>query len=152
MGLLLGGFAFLSACDQPLLYEKINNISGSNWNSRDTLQYSLEIPDNTTGYYLIATVRHTHMYAFRNVWIKLGLKSPGQDSTVYTDFNLPLASAENWLGTGMNDVYERRVRLFTNPVRFNKKGKALFTLQHIMREDPLENLLQVGLRLEPVSR
>lgn len=149
---LSGGLMLHSACDQPLLYEKIVNIPGGSWKSRDTLRFSLEIPDTTTGYYLIATVRHTHMYAYRNVWIKLGLNPPTQDSTVYTDFNLPLATAESWLGTGMNDVYERRVRLFTNPVRFNKTGTALFTISHIMREDPLDNVLQVALRLEPVRR
>jgi hypothetical protein len=50
----------------------------------------------------------------------------------------------------MNDVYERRVRLFGQAVRFGRSGQALFTLQHIMREDPLPGVLQAGIRIEPV--
>ncbi len=152
LGFFLAGLTLLAACNQPFLYEKLSNIPGASWRSKDTLHFTLEIPEDTTAYYLIATIRHTSKYEFRNVWIKLGLKAPGQDSAVFTDFNLPLATAENWSGTGMNDVYERRVRLFKNPVRFAKKGTAVFTLQHIMREDPLNNVLQAGLRLEPVRR
>jgi len=152
LGLVLIGLLLLAACNQPFLYERQSNIPGASWRSLDTLQFKLEIPDDTSSYYLVATIRHTHQYEFRNVWIKLGLKAPGQDSTVFTDFNLPLATTDNWLGTGMDDVYERRVRLFQNPVRFNKKGTVTFTLQQIMREDPLQHILQAGLRLEPVRR
>jgi gliding motility-associated lipoprotein GldH len=75
---------------------------------------------------------------------------PGSDSMTMQDFNIPLANNEQWLGAGMNDVYERRVRLFGNPVRFPATGTVQFTLNHIMREDPLPGILQAGIRIEPV--
>lgn len=76
---------------------------------------------------------------------------PGSDSVTYQDFELPLADTEKWLGSGLNDVYDRRVRLFGVPQRFTAKGTVIFTLQHIMRDDPLTGVLQAGIRLEPAG-
>jgi gliding motility-associated lipoprotein GldH len=149
--LFLGLFSclFFSACKQASLYERLKNIPSAAWKSGEKLDFSIEIPDSTQSYYILVTIRHTHEYAYRNVWVKLGLQQPGTDSIVYSDFDLPLANNERWLGVGMDDVYERRIRLFGKPVRFTSTGTAKFTLQQIMRDDPLKHILQAGIRVEP---
>ena len=55
-----------------------------------------------------------------------------------------------WLGTGMDDIYDQRIPLNTKPIHF-KKGLYKFELSHTMREDPLENILSTGIRVEKVK-
>ena len=143
-------FLAASSCRSIELYERQKNISEGKWERDEKLLYAIEIPDSAADYYIYASIRHTAIYPFRNIWIRMGLQVPGSDSISYQDFNIPLANTEQWLGAGMNDVYERRVRLFGEPVRFGRSGNAVFSLQHIMREDPLPGVLQAGIRIEPV--
>ena len=146
LAMLLG----LSGCREIALYEQLVNVPGGEWKRERKLNFGIEIADTSVHYNLYATIRHTTLYPYRNIWIRVGLQQPGSDSVTYQDFELPLASNDAWLGTGMNDVYERRVRLFGTPIKFENPGRLNFSLQHIMREDPLPAVLQVGLRVEPV--
>lgn len=54
---------------------------------------------------------------------------------------------KGWLGTGMSDVFEQRVRITRFPIQL-QKGEYVFVLGQIMREDPLQGILQAGLRVE----
>jgi hypothetical protein len=55
-----------------------------------------------------------------------------------------------WLGTGMNDIYDHRVLINTTPVKL-PMGVFNVSLQQIMREDPLQNILTTGIRVEKVK-
>jgi gliding motility-associated lipoprotein GldH len=144
---LLTGF---ESCRQKGLYERLQNVPGGEWQAGEKLSYSLEVEDTTAGYNFFVSIRHTNLYPYRNIWIRLGLTMPGADSATFQVFELPLADNEKWLGTGMNDVFDRRVKLFAEPQHFSRPGKVVFTLQHIMRDDPLPGVLQAGMRIEPV--
>ena len=48
----------------------------------------------------------------------------------------------------MDDIFEHRIRITQTPFRFQKAGEYQFRLQQIMREDPLQHVLNVGLRVE----
>lgn len=148
---LAGIFTGFFSCKQTGLYERLQNIPGAEWKSGEKLSFPLEVKDTGAGYNFYTTIRHTNLYPYRNIWIRLGLKMPGADTVTYQDFELPLADNEKWLGTGLNDVYDRRVRLFGVPQHFSKAGTVVFTLQQIMRDDPLPGVLQAGIRIEPVQ-
>lgn len=140
----------LSSCTQNDLYEKLNNISGGAWARADVQRYELDISDSTRPYHIFVVIRHQHNYAYRNLWVNLGMQSPGDSAMTTQPFELQLAAADKWLGTGMADVYERRILLFPRPVQFPRTGKIIFTLQQNMRVDPLPGILQAGIRVEPV--
>ena len=64
-------------------------------------------------------------------------------------YEIPLATNEKgWLGTGMDDIYEQRLPL-TGAIKF-KAGVNKFMLENIMREDPLKQVLNVGIRVEKI--
>jgi hypothetical protein len=46
----------------------------------------------------------------------------------------------------MDDIYEHRIQL--GAPQTLKAGTYIFTVEQIMREDPLEHVLDVGLRIE----
>lgn len=82
--------------------------------------------------------------------MNVSVQSPG-DSARINRINLTLANDEKgWLGKGMDDIFEHRILLENVPRRFTKSGTYNFILQQIMREDPLDHVMNVGIRLEKV--
>jgi gliding motility-associated lipoprotein GldH len=93
-------------------------------------------------------LRHTDAYRYNNLWLNVGTQAPG-DKTRFNKFELVLGTdATGWQGTGMDDIWEVRKLITNGPVRFNKAGNYRFTLAQIMRENPLPNIMSVGIRVE----
>ena len=140
----------LTSCGTIDLYEKLVSIPKNKWRSTYKPSFTFEIKDTTTPYQLYVLIRHNEKYNYNNIWLNLYTKSP--DNTVSkVPYELPLASNEKgWLGTGMDDLYEHRIALtpLNRQFYFNKAGNYTFSLEHIMREDPLENVMNIGLRIE----
>lgn len=93
-------------------------------------------------------VRHTDAFNYNNLWVKIRSKGPGDSTASTQQFDLPLANQNKWTGTGMDDIFEHRILLSKKPIRFPRSGQYEFTLEHIMRENPLEDIMNVGIRLE----
>ncbi len=54
-------------------------------------------------------------------------------------------------GQGMDDIFELRKNIIAGPVPFKKPGTYTFSIAQIMRENPLKNILNVGIRVEKVQ-
>ena len=135
----------LSSCTKIDLYEKDITIPGFRWKSNFQPEFTFTIKDTTSPYQLFLVLRHTEKYNFNNIWITLYSQPPG-DTLHKASFELQLANNEKWLASGMDDIYEHRIKL-TDP-QYLKPGVYRFRMQQIMREDPLENVMNVGLRVE----
>jgi len=135
----------LASCTSIDLYEKNVTIPGFKWKSSYKPEFTFEIRDTSVRYQLFLVLRHTEKYNYNNIWINLYSQPPG-DTLHKASFELQLATNEKWLGTGMDDIYEHRVKL-TDPQYF-KAGIYHFKVEQIMREDPLENVMNVGIRVE----
>ncbi len=137
---------FFTSCTTIDLFEKNVAIPQHTWSSHFKPQFKFNITDTSTTYQLYLILRHTEKYSFNNIWINLYSKPPG-DTAHKASFELPLATNEKgWLGSSMDDIYEHRIKL-TNPIRM-KAGEYNFSIEQIMREDPLLNVMNVGLRVE----
>jgi gliding motility-associated lipoprotein GldH len=138
--------AFLfTSCTSIDIYEKDVTIPGFKWQSSFKPEFTFTIKDTTVPYQLFLVLRHNERYNYNNIWINLYSQPPG-DTMHKASFELPLATNEKWLGTGMDDIYEHRIKL-TN-AQYLKAGEYHFKIEQIMREDPLENVMNVGLRVE----
>ena len=83
--------------------------------------------------------------------MNLYTRGPGDRFAAKVAYELPLATNDKgWLGSGMDDIYEHRIALtpINNEFYFKKPGDYSFALEQIMREDPLSNVLNIGLRIE----
>lgn len=142
---------YLFSCQTIDLYEKTANIPGHKWSSSFKPTFHFTIKDTAAPYQLYITMRHRDRYNYNNIYIKLTTQQPGQDSTQSARYDLKLGSDETgWLGSGMDDIYEHLIPLTPagTPFYFRKPGEYSFTIEQVMREDPLENVLNVGLRIE----
>lgn len=138
------------SCTTIDLYEKVVPIPQHKWNTKYKPSFSFTIKDTTAAYQLFIILRHNEKYNYNNIWLNLTAKSP-VDSIQKFMVELPLATNEKgWLGSGMDDIYEHRIGLTLDPSKFNfnAPGTYTFTIEHIMREDPLENVMNIGVRLE----
>jgi len=139
------------SCTSIDLYEKTATIPGHAWKHSYQPSFTFTIKDTAVPYQLFLILRHTDQYNFNNIYINLVTRQPGQDSTQTVRYDLRLGTDnEGWLGSGMDDIYEHRIPL--TPVGgqfyFKKAGEYNFRIEQIMREDPLNNVLDVGLRVE----
>lgn len=76
------------------------------------------------------------------------VKEPGSQQWKIGQYDLLLATNDKgWLGTGMDDIFENRI-LVQQQTKFLKPGKYEYSVQQIMREDPLPEIMNVGLRIE----
>lgn len=132
-------------------YEKQATIPSQEWFYTDVPKFTFHIDDTTSLYNVYVILRHTDLYKYNNIWLKVGLKTPA-DSFNYQKVNLVLASdSKGWEGTGMDDIYEVRKSISAAPFSFKTAGDYTFSIAQIMRENPLKNILNVGLRVEKVK-
>jgi gliding motility-associated lipoprotein GldH len=153
---LLSTFAIflLTACKQNELYERMEPVPGGEWKSNFQPSFTFNISDTTALYNVYITVRHTNNFPYNNLWVESSLQLPG-DTLLKQKLDLQLASPEGWVGMGMDDIFEARIKVTPRPSSFPRNGPVTFTLKQIMRQDPLPGVLQVGMRIEkdrPVVR
>lgn len=148
---LLVGYLFLfSACTPPVnTFEKNIPIPAHAWSSSFKPQITFNITDSTASYAMYVVVRHTDAYRFKNIWINVTTQPPTGE-THSQSLDLKLATDEKgWLGRGMDDIFEHRILIM--PAQRLHAGAYQFTLENIMREDPLQHVMNVGIRLEKAN-
>ena len=137
----------LAACTTVDLYEKSVSIPGHSWKSSYQPSFTFTIKDTSTPYQLYFVIRHNDKYSFNNIYVNLHIKLPGSDSARTIRRDLALATDEKgWLASGMDDIYEHRIKL--GEPELLKAGDYTFRIEQIMRENPLKNVLNAGIRIE----
>lgn len=137
----------LSSCQSIDLYERVVNIPHQEWKSNFKPQFNFTIKDTQSRYDVYVIIRHSEKYEFNNIWVSLTYQLKGQQP-VTGQYELPLANNDGWLGIGMDDLYEHRIRVTPSNGIALRAGEYSFAIGQIMRKDPLENVLNVGLRIE----
>ena len=144
-------FSMLSCEPKPGIFEKNIAIPGHEWSNQFQPKISFQIEDTLSRYRIFIVLRHSDAYRYKNIWMNIGVQPPG-DSIFINRRNLILANdSKGWLGAGMDDIYEHRILLDPQPYKFPKKGLYQFSLQQIMRDDPLQYVMNAGIRIEKVT-
>lgn len=136
-----------SACTSNGVYERMSFFKSHEWNSREKQTFTFEVTDTTALYRLYLVLRHTDAYRWKNIWVNIELKAP--DTTYILKREFTLADNEKWFGTTVDDIVDQRIPFEKSnaPVPL-RKGTYTFTLQHVMREDPLQHVMNAGVRIE----
>jgi gliding motility-associated lipoprotein GldH len=130
------------------IFEKNLNLPDHQWPSAIKPDIAFTISDTVSLYNVYIVIRHTDAYHFNNMYVRATVREPGSDKPKSGDYDLQLATnARGWTGTAMDDIYDARL-LIQPKTRFSKSGTYHITLEQLMREDPLKNVLSAGLRVE----
>ena len=147
--LFLASCLLIISCTTVDVFEKNIAIPGHEWRSSFKPEIVFDIKDSIAEYNIFAVVRHSDAYRYKNLWMNVYIEPPG-DTIRKQQLDLQLATDDKgWLGSGMDDLYEHRVNITAAPVHL-KAGAYHFRLENIMREDPLEHVMNVGIRVEKV--
>ncbi len=143
---------FFGSCVSIDEFEKNAKIPSQQWYYKNVPEFTFHVSDTIALYNIYLTLRHTDKYNYNNIWLRLGITRPG-DSATFQNANLILANdATGWEGSGLNDIFEVRKLISRGPVPFNRPGDYTISVAHIMRENPLENILNVGIRIEKAAK
>ena len=121
-----------------------------NWSSKEQPSFKFSITDTTHLYNVFFVIRHEDAYNYNNIWVVLKMKGPADSVTIRREFVLG-SSEKGWLGSGIDDIFEHRIPFNTKPAAL-AKGTYTFTIQQDMREDPLDHILNAGIRVEKAQQ
>lgn len=144
---LLSVTTLLYSCEQVAVFEKNVVFPKDEWSRKFESTGSFQIADTISAYNIYVVLRHRDSYNYNNIWVDLGLQSPG-DSMYRQKINLTLGNDAGWEGSGMNDIWEVRKLITTQPRRFKRAGTYNFAIRQIMRDDPLTGIMSAGLRIQ----
>jgi gliding motility-associated lipoprotein GldH len=138
---------FIQSCTTVDVFEKNITIPDHEWSSNFKPEIQFDITDTVSLYNIYTVIRHTDAYRYKNIWVNIYTQAPA-DSIKKQKLDLKLATDDKgWLGSGMDDIFEHRIQITDQPVSL-KAGTYKFRLENIMREDPLEHVMNVGIRVE----
>jgi gliding motility-associated lipoprotein GldH len=136
------------SCNTIDVFEKDITIPDHEWSSSFKPEISFEINDTSSLYNIYVVVRHSDAYRYNNIWMNLYTKIPN-DTLRRQRLDLRLATDDRgWLGSGMDDIFEHRILITNAPQQLTRKGLYTFRLENIMREEPLQHVMNVGIRVE----
>ena len=142
---------WLSACATIEVFEKNTTIPQRKWQYNFRPNFEFTITDTVSQYNLLIVLRHTDAYRYNNIWLDVGTQT-ATDSMRNQRFDLQLGTdAKGWEGAGMDDIWEVRKSVTNGPFKFKKKGVYKFSIAQVMRENPLTEIISVGVRVEKVK-
>src|SRR5580692_3454360 len=148
--LIIAACLLWTSCSLPSdVFEKDVTLPGQEWQStyRPTFSFDISGEDTANRYNIYLVLRHTDAYNYNNIWIRGSVKQPGDSAIRSQRYDLSLAdNQKGWTGSGMDDIYEHRIEI-QHSTKFDHPGTYSFTLEQIMREDPLKHVLNIGVRI-----
>jgi gliding motility-associated lipoprotein GldH len=147
----------LASCNPSPYFQREDSIPQNAWAYNNRLDYKFDITDSTVYYMPYLLLRHTEAYPFRNMWVWMYMKRPGENTFKKIRLNIPMAQADGkWLGRSIGDIIEQRLVIpdAGDSMQIYKKGSYEIMFEQNMRVNPLPELLNIGLRVEktPVPR
>ena len=130
-----------------MVYEENMPINTYQWDVTDTLRFNVYIEDTQSKYDLSLNVRHRDVYDFMNLYVKILTRFP--DGKLSSDvISLPLCDETGkWLGKCSGDICFAKV-ILQKKMYFKSKGTYTFFINQEMRQERLQNILDIGLKVE----
>lgn len=147
LGLLVLAIAFLSGCDPNRVFEEYTPIPDQSWAADNSINYEFAVTDTLTPHNFYVNVRNTGAYRYSNLYVFFDIEFPNGKTSRDT-IECPLADKTGrWLGSGTGQLKDNQFLIKYN-MRFPLTGTYKFGIEQAMRVDPLEEISDVGLRLE----
>jgi len=138
---------FLISCDRNRVFEENVRIPDAVWNKDSLAKFELEIKDTTSAHNFYINVRNSGAYKYRNLFLFINTYYPNGKRSRDTIECILADELGKWLGRGSGDIWDNQI-LFKKGARFPLSGNYKFTFEQAMREDQLNEIMDVGLRIE----
>lgn len=138
-----------ASCNDPnAVLDQNTRIDNRNWAYVNKIKYDVDIEDPTVAYNLCLNLRVTADYKYSNLFTLIGEGRRETHKLHYTRYEFKLAAPDGeWLGQGSGNLYSYQIPFKTN-YYFPGKGVYHFEIEQNMRNNPLHEVSDVGLRVE----
>lgn len=135
------------ACDSNRVFEENVAIPDKVWNADNKIKFEVDILDTLAPHNFYVNVRNTGAYRYSNLYVFLHIKFPNGKFS-HDTIECPLADKTGkWYGSGTGQIKDNQVLVKYN-MRFPLEGRYEFEIEQAMREEELEEITDVGFRLE----
>jgi gliding motility-associated lipoprotein GldH len=141
--LLLGG------CDTSNVADINHTMPARNWSYADKVKVVVDITDSNKAYNIYFKLRHTSDYRYSNIFVLLNLKTAQKKRDRRYEFKLAQADGA-WNGSGSGNLYSYTFPLLSN-FKFPAPGKYELELEQNMRDNPLTEISDVGIKVAVVN-
>lgn len=139
----------LAACafNRHTVYYSYFHTPDRGWGKSDTLYFDVNISDSLSAYKLWIEIRNDNSYPYKNLY--LFVSNNTKDSTIFATDTIKYVVAEEsgkWIGTGFGTLHQsgQPIGEFV-PLH---PGKYIFKVVHGMKDQLLQGISDVGLRIE----
>ena len=148
--LILSSLCLSSCQDANLVADTNKAINNRTWSYINKIRVPVTIEDEKANYNIYVNLRHTSDYKYSNIFLLIGTQAPGGKMVKERkEFKLALPDGQ-WLGKGSGDLYVYQLP-YKQKVKFDRKGQYVFEIEQNMRDNPLKEVTDVGLRVEKAS-
>ncbi|SDJ78226.1 gliding motility-associated lipoprotein GldH [Catalinimonas alkaloidigena] len=147
--LVLCAWLALGACDPSRVYEENQEIPDYLWYEDSLAVFEFEIPDASQPYNLYYNVRNSLNYPYYNLYVTYYLEdSTGKEiaSRLQEMVLMDPRTGEPY-GSGLGDIFDHQI-LALPGFTFPYAGPYTLKIKQYMRENPLPEVMSVGLRIE----
>lgn len=149
-GLALCVLFLLNACHTDTRYHVYQAVSGEEgWDKSDSLAFHLPVGLSSGEYRMEIGLRHTGEYSYRDIWLSV-TQSEGDSIPPRTDtLHIYLTDEKgHWVQSGAMGGLYQHVYVSDKPVIFSTDSiDRIFRITHLMRQNPLPGISDVGIRL-----
>jgi gliding motility-associated lipoprotein GldH len=122
-------------------------IVNHNWGYVNNIKYNVKVDNDRQLYNLYFNLRVTGDYKYANLFVLLHTSGPKMKPAVVR-YELHLAEKTGeWLGSGSGNLYSFQIP-FLKGYRFPAAGTYHFEIEQNMRDNPLHEVSDVGMRVE----
>ena len=138
-------FAFYGCSDEGAVIDNNTALPNKTWAYNNRIGNSFKIDDPNTLYNFYINLRVTGNYKYSNMFVLI--TDPVKKNAV-SRYELKLARPDGqWLGKGSGNLYSFRIP-FKLKYKFPAAGSYHIRIEQNMRDNPLHEVSDVGLRVE----
>lgn len=143
------GFAALQSCDDKTLMKENYNIKDGKWFVKDAPVFSFEVLDTLSSYNVFYNVRNNSSYPYYNLYLTHYLYD-AKNKVIHQKLDeliLSDATTGKPTGDGLGDINDHKVLAFKD-FKFPHKGQYKIQVRQYMRQNPLPDVVSVGITIE----
>lgn len=140
-----------SGCDTNNVIDNNISMPSRNWSYANKVTAVVDITDAGKTYNVYFKLRHTADYGYSNIFVLFHLRESGQKKQSRR-YEYRLAQPDGqWNGSGSSNLYTYTLPLLTN-YKFPKAGKYELEVEQNMRDNPLKEISDAGIKVSALSK
>ena len=151
--ILIMSLALLTGCNTNTVYSEYEDLEDGKWYINHAPAFTFRIEDASQPYNIYYNLRNAISYPYYNLYLTRYLNdSTGRTIESRLDELLLMdAKTGEPNGDGLGDIFDHKVLIKQN-YRFPKAGQYTIRIKQYMRQNPLPDILSVGISVEKATK